>query len=129
MKTILNKNSSRIPRKNTSPRAIRRHPRELTVRDIARSVASGNKQLFRVQFEVTETQLQKIEELLLQFSTVITNKRELFGNALSLLKWAVEERKQGREIGSQDALDRQFHRILLPALDDIQPMNKQSTNA
>ncbi len=90
---------------------------------------SASKQLYRVQFDMTASQLQKVDELLAQFNSVITNKRELFGNALSLLKWAVEERKQGRDIGSQDSQDKQFHRLLLPALDDIEPINKELTNA
>jgi hypothetical protein len=79
-----------------------------------------NRGLLRIQFDVTPMQMTNIEELIREFSSVISNKRELLNNAISLLKWAVQERKRGRAIGALDTENKVFYSLTFPALDEIQ---------
>jgi hypothetical protein len=59
-------------------------------------------------------------------------KKDFFNNALTLFKWAIEERRAGRQIAS---LDGELYRELrMPALDSVEaavvvkpPLEKEAT--
>ena len=46
-------------------------------------------------------------------------KKDLFNNALSLFRWAVEERKSGRIIASIDGEEKSVREVVMPALSDL----------
>lgn len=54
----------------------------------------------RLQFEVYEDQLPKLEELMRSLG--LRRRAELFNQALSMLSWALKEHARGRVIVSMD---------------------------
>jgi len=51
--------------------------------------------------------------------TGLANEGDLINNAITLLEWAIGERKQGREIASVDVENRKFYKARLPVLDNV----------
>lgn len=73
--------------------------------------------MVRIQLEVPEEQLQEIEKLMADLR--LRTKKDLFNNALTLLRWAAEERKCGRAIGSIDAAQGVIKELVMPALQNV----------
>lgn len=74
----------------------------------------------RFQFELSDERAAKLNQVM-QDCGLTTNK-ELFGNAITLLMWAVRETRSGRTIGSLNEQNRGFKEILLPALDNAKDL-------
>lgn len=70
----------------------------------------------RIQVEITDEELNHLEFLMSQ--TGIKTKKELFNNAITLLEWAIQQRKSGNVIAS---LDKQGNlmRVLMPLLEKV----------
>ena len=73
--------------------------------------------MVRIQLEVPEEQLGDIERLMTDLK--LRTRKDLFNNALTLLRWAAEERKQGRTLGSIDAAQGVIKELVMPALQNV----------
>jgi hypothetical protein len=72
--------------------------------------------MVRVQIELTPDNLQRLDRLMEEVG--LRTRKELMLNALTLLAWAVRERRAGRVIASIDE-DRQSREVLLPILESL----------
>lgn len=75
--------------------------------------------MVRIQLEVPEEQLVEIERLMTDLR--LRTKKDLFNNALTLLRWAAEERRYGRAVGSIDAAQGVVKELVMPALQNVAP--------
>lgn len=72
------------------------------------------KGVVRVQFDITVDRLRELDNLLKE--TPVNTRKELINNALSLLEWAVKERKSGRIIASLDENAKSYKELCMPIL-------------
>jgi hypothetical protein len=79
--------------------------------------------LCRVQFEMPESKLKDLEWLMRQTGT--QTKRELFNNAITLLEWAVKERKRGRVVSSIDEEAGRYSELHMPILSAVKAESTQ----
>jgi hypothetical protein len=79
--------------------------------------------MYRVQFELPEAKIKDLEILMEDSGT--PTKRELFNNALTLLEWAVKERKRGRVIASVDEKNERYSELQMPILSAIAATTEQ----
>jgi hypothetical protein len=68
----------------------------------------------RFQIEMPREKLEEIEQLMNE--CCIETRKEFFNNALTLLKWAVREKKLGHSIGSIDEARGRFRELQIPML-------------
>ena len=73
----------------------------------------------KVQFIVSDDKLRQIDRLVEQ--TRVANRTDLINEALTLLEWAVEQRRQGRVIASLDDREERIREIVLPSLIGVEP--------
>lgn len=66
----------------------------------------------RLQFEVYEDQVEKIDELMRKLG--LRRRTELFNHALSFLNWGVREREKGRIIASMDEEKGTYKELEIP---------------
>ena len=71
----------------------------------------------RIQIELPEENVQELKALMKEAH--IETYRELFGNALGLLNWAVGEVKRGRVIGSIDEEQERYKELMMPMLQNL----------
>lgn len=76
------------------------------------------KDIIRLQFDVRRAQFNIIEALV--ETCGLSSKKELFSNAMALMKWAVQETQKGRRIASYDPASGSIELVALPGLDLIQ---------
>ena len=55
----------------------------------------------------------------------ISTKKDLLNQAITLLEWAVTERKAGRIIASVDESHDQYKQVVLPAVERVAPRVKK----
>lgn len=80
--------------------------------------AKQPKDVVRLQFDVKRAHLNIIESLV--DACGLSSKKDLFSNAMALMKWAVQETKKGRRIASYDPERDEIEVVALPALDMIE---------
>ena len=68
----------------------------------------------RLQFDMPEYRLPEIEQLMKECD--ISNKKDLFNNALTLLKWAVRQVKEGNRIASVNDDRKTYRELEMPIL-------------
>ena len=73
--------------------------------------------MIRVQLEFPEEKIAQLEELMSELG--VSTKKELINNALTLLLWAVRERKADRLIASVDEVQGKYKELLLPVLENL----------
>jgi putative intracellular protease/amidase len=73
----------------------------------------------RIQFDLPDSKVEELEKLML--AAGIHTKRELFNNALSLLEWAIRQRKEGRVIASINESSKSYRELSTPILDNTAP--------
>ena len=71
----------------------------------------------RIQFELSEDKLKELEQLMA--ASGVKTKKEFFNNALTLLEWAIKEKKAGRTIASIDETANSYKEIVMPALSAV----------
>lgn len=71
----------------------------------------------RLQIEIDRERMEEIEELLRLGG--LKTKRDLFNNALTLLKWASREKARGNSICSADANGKIQKELELPFLETV----------
>jgi len=81
---------------------------------------SGRK---RIQFELDGERNEDLERLMREVG--VRTKREFFNYALSLLKWAIEERRQGRRIASIDSENGRIKELEMPIFSAIEEKGKK----
>ena len=69
----------------------------------------------RLQFEVTDEQANKIEELIKL--TGVSTKKDLINEALTILQWATRQVANGRIVGSIDVDNDNYRELNTPALE------------
>ena len=68
----------------------------------------------RIQFELPEDKVKDLEKLMKEAD--INTRKDLFNNALTLLEWAIKEKKTGRIIASIDEQKHRYKELIMPAL-------------
>ena len=71
----------------------------------------------KIQFEMSDDKVEEMQRLM--DATGLATKRELFNSALTLFKWAVEQRQDGRTIGSIDEPNQLYRELEMPALNNV----------
>ena len=69
----------------------------------------------RIQLDLDATGMQLLEEL--KEVTGSKTHKDLFNNAITLLDWAVTQRKESRIIASLDENDKNYKELQMPALE------------
>jgi len=78
--------------------------------------------LVRIQLELPEEQVTELEMLMEDLN--LRTRKDLFNNALTLLEWAVNEKKAGRAIASIDDDQGKLRELVMPALAAIKPAGR-----
>lgn len=73
----------------------------------------------RIQFDLPDSKVEELDKLML--AAGIKTRRELFNNALSLLEWALRQRKEGRVIASINEESKSYRELSTPILDSAVP--------
>lgn len=76
-----------------------------------------NNKVARFQLEIPESRLKELEALMAE--TGISTKKELMNNALTLLEWAIEEKKAGYSIASVDSKKEKYRELVMPMLERV----------
>ena len=71
----------------------------------------------RIQFELSDDKVAELEKLMAESG--IKTKKELFNNALTLLEWAIKERRAGKTIASVDEKANRYKELLMPVLSAV----------
>ncbi len=71
----------------------------------------------RLQFEISKKRIGELEGLMKV--TGIATKKELLNNALTLLEWAINERKEGNIIASLNEEGKAYKELVMPILSNI----------
>jgi metal-responsive CopG/Arc/MetJ family transcriptional regulator len=68
----------------------------------------------RVQLDLPERQVKELDGLMKE--TGVATRKDFFNQALSLLLWAIKEKKEGRIIASVDEVNKQYREVVMPVL-------------
>lgn len=71
----------------------------------------------RVQLDLPQTQVKELDFLMEQ--TGVSTRKDFINNALSLLVWAIKQKKQGRIIAAVDEEGKTYQEVIMPMLDYI----------
>jgi hypothetical protein len=73
----------------------------------------------RLQIDLDESRMKELETLMGEGG--VKTKKELFNAALTLLRWAMKERKAGRIIASVDEEKETIKELEMPILSEVKP--------
>jgi len=73
--------------------------------------------MVRIQLDMPDERVKELDALM--EITGSATRKELFNNALTLLEWAVKEKKQGRSIASVDDQEKKLKELAMPALENV----------
>ncbi len=73
----------------------------------------------RIQLDLPADKVQELEVLMEQAK--ISTKKDLINNALTLLEWAINERKTGRVIASINEKTMLYKELVMPILSAVAP--------
>jgi metal-responsive CopG/Arc/MetJ family transcriptional regulator len=68
----------------------------------------------RVQLDLPERQVMELDVLMKE--TGVATRKDFFNQALSLLVWAIKEKKDGRIIASVDEANKHYREVVMPVL-------------
>jgi metal-responsive CopG/Arc/MetJ family transcriptional regulator len=68
----------------------------------------------RVQLDLPERQVMELDVLMQE--TGVATRKDFFNQALSLLLWAIKEKKEGRIIASVDEANKHYREVVMPVL-------------
>lgn len=71
----------------------------------------------RIQFNVPEDKLEELDAL--QKDMGLSTRKELFNNAVTLLQWAVNRKKEGKTIAALDGSRNKYRELVMPALQNV----------
>ena len=72
---------------------------------------------YRFQFVLDESSANHIEELM--YDTRVATKTQFFNDALTLLEWAIRQRREGRIIASLDGNSDTYRELSMPILEAV----------
>jgi hypothetical protein len=73
----------------------------------------------RLQIELDERRLEEIEALMKEGRA--STKKEFINAALTLLEWAMKEKRAGRIIASVDEKKDSYKELVMPILSEVKP--------
>ena len=73
----------------------------------------------RIQFDLDAEGLQLLEDL--KAVTGLKTYKDLFNNAITLLDWAINQRRAGRTIASMDKGNENYKELQMPAIERAAP--------
>ena len=76
--------------------------------------------LVRLQVELDEEKMKELEQLMEEGK--VRTKKDFINAALTLLKWAMREKRAGRIIASVDEKKDTFKEIEMPILSEVKPV-------
>ena len=77
----------------------------------------------RIQLDLDETGMKWLDSL--EKATGTRTHKELFNNALTLLEWALTQRRMGRIVASLDESSKNYKELQMPALEyAVSPLRK-----
>ena len=76
----------------------------------------------RIQFEIPEERLESLDALMEEAG--IKTRTELFNNGMTLLRWAIRQRREGRAIASIDFDSERFREMEMPIFENIKAAPK-----
>jgi Arc/MetJ family transcription regulator len=79
----------------------------------------------RLQIELNSDKIREIESLMEEVR--VSTKKEFVNAALTLLKWAIKERRAGRVIASIDEKSDSYKELEMPVLSEVRSVG-QTTN-
>ena len=68
----------------------------------------------RVQLDLPERQVMELDVLMKE--TGVATRKDFINQALSLLLWAIKEKKEGRIIASVDEANKHYREVVMPVL-------------
>ncbi len=71
----------------------------------------------RLQIDLDDEQMKTLEQMMVEGK--VRTKKELFNAALTLLRWAMKERKAGRIIASVDEKRDSYKELEMPVLSEV----------
>lgn len=71
----------------------------------------------KIVFEVSDELNSRLEKLMEEGQ--VATKKDLMNNALTMLEWAVKQRKEGLLIGKLDAKSDKFGELEMPILSNV----------
>ena len=71
----------------------------------------------RLQIDLDEAQMKELEQMMVEGK--VRSKKDLFNAALTLLRWAMKERKAGRIIASIDENREVYKELEMPVLSEV----------
>jgi hypothetical protein len=71
----------------------------------------------RLQIELSEDMIQELDRMVME--TDLSTRKDLFNNAMSLLRWALEEVNAGRSIASVDEENKRYKELAMPIFDTL----------
>jgi hypothetical protein len=71
----------------------------------------------KIVFEVSDELNSRLEKLMKEGQ--VATKKDLMNNALTMLEWAVKQRKEGLLIGKLDAKSDKFGELEMPILSNV----------
>lgn len=80
----------------------------------------------RIQFDLPKKVVSELDDI--GKTAGISTRKELFNNALTLLRWAIKQREQGKRIFVASADGKVERELSMPILDDIVPRVPLSAN-
>jgi hypothetical protein len=80
----------------------------------------------RLQIELNEHEVQILEWL--KKMTGSRTHKDLFENSMTLLQWAVEQRRQQRTVASFDPGSKSYRELQMPALQQAAAIGLQKAN-
>lgn len=92
------------------------HEKDCPYRSLPVKTRKGD-QMARIQFELTDEQLAELEKLMAESGT--KTRKDLLNNALTLLEWAINEKKGGRIIASVNEKENKYKELVMPILANV----------
>jgi hypothetical protein len=77
----------------------------------------------RFQMEIDEGRMEELQRMMREGN--VRTKKELFNAALTLLSWAMKEKRAGRIIASIDESKDSFKELEMPVLSEVRPVDER----
>lgn len=81
----------------------------------------------RIQFEMPEDKARELDVLMSEIG--VQSKKELFNNALTLLKWAIKETRNGNSIAAVNEKHGKYRELQMPILSHAASSNAVASSS
>jgi len=73
--------------------------------------------MVRIQLDLPDEQVRELDELMKE--TLLTTRKDLFNNALTVFQWAAKAKRAGRIVASIDEESGNAKELVMPALENV----------